>query len=314
MSEGQPQEFLHSQAERGHNTAVHFTFLRHSQKANANVFNQDGGISAAAISTGGQERAKQLGKKRFAGRDIDKSYGTKVTRTRETLAAAFGAAGVDPVFLEKSDATEAYFALPAQAGSKAYNKRYDDIMEPHRQTYITEHFPGKKFAELPPDEQEIVAEYAEEPAMEWYLAHNSERPDAETPSPREDAARVAYKINHLVNVVDYMPGGKEVDLVSSGHKTSTEAFLKYVIERQVGDKTIVGFNTLSDIGGSLKILDGWDLDVKNNERGEKTATIILRRENGDTQAFGLNLKKLHELAAEYMAANKLPTKKIDTGK
>ncbi len=297
---------------RGHATEARFTFLRHSQKASARVFDQAGGISLASISEQGLERAKTFGESQFVDRDVTKAYATKVNRTIETLQAAFAAAKINPDILQASNETDKFFSLPAQTGSKEFNEDYEAHMAPHRDAYMAEHFPGKKFDDLNPDEQEEVAEHAEEWAMEWYLAFDRERPDEGTPSPREHAARVAFKINRLVNLPDYMPEGKVVDLVSGGHKTSTEAFLKYCIQRQEGDTVIIGFDKLSEIGGSLKILDSWDLDIKNNEGGEKQITITLRRENGETQVYGVNLPALRELATEYLAAQQREPNTIDS--
>lgn len=297
-------------SKRGFNTEIRLTFLRHSQKASGRVF-AGAGISASGISEPGQARARQFGEEQLASREVDKSYATTVNRTRETLEQAFQGAEIDTKILQDGGDLHAYFALPAQKGSPEYNKRYEKIMAPGRETYIAEHFPGKQFDELTTDEQEQVAEYAEEPAMEWYLSFDTERPDTNTASPREDAARVAAKINRLVNLPDFMPENKSADLVSSGHKTSTEAFLKYVIQRTIDGETVTGFNRLEDIGGSLKIMDSWDLDVKNDEKGEKKITITLRRENGDTQTFGIDLDALRELAAEGREQADIQTKKID---
>ena len=191
-------------------------------------------------------------------------------------------------------------------------KQYDAIMLPKRQQYIDEHYPGRQFKELTPDEQEAAAEYAEEPALEWYLSFGNNKPDEETPSPREQAASVAFKINRLVHLPDFMPSDKSVDLISSGHKTSTEAFLKYVIEQKTDEETKVGFDKLEEIGGSLKILDSWDLHMQNDENGKKSVTIILRRENGETQEYALNISMLNELAKEYFESNNIKPKKIDS--
>lgn len=297
---------------RGRNTEVRLTFVRHSQKASGRVFAQDlGGISASSISEAGKARARAFGEAKLSGRALSKAYATKVDRTRETLEQAFQGAGLDAKILQDGKEVRSFFALPAQAGSPEFNKQYEALMAPGRQEYIAKHFPGKKFDDLTPDEQEQVAEYAEEPAMEWYLSFGDRRPDPGTPSPREDAARVAFKINRLVNLPDFIPEGKSVDLVSSGHKTSTEAFLKYVIQREVNGRKVTGFERLEEIGGSLKILDSWDLQVKNDPQGQKIATITLRRENGETQTFGIDFEALRALAHEGAQLLGAQEKKID---
>lgn len=298
---------------RGHNTEVRFTFVRHSQKASGQVFVEGStGLSVSSISETGKQRAEAYGKGQLTGRKITKSYATEIDRTRETLTSAFEAAEMNPKILQKSETTRAFFSLPALSASKEFMKQYDAIMLPRRQQYIDDHFPGKQFNELTPDEQEAAAEYAEEPALEWYLSFGDKRPNEETPSPREQAASVAFKINRLAHLPDYMPGGKSIDLVSSGHKTSTEAFLKYCIEREMDGKTTVGFDKLEEIGGSLKILDSWDLRIQNDDKGEKQITIVLRRENGETQEYRLNISSLNGLAKEYIEANNLKPKKVDS--
>lgn len=297
----------------GRNTRVRFTFVRHSQKASGQVFaegNQT--ISTSNISEAGKQRAKKYGEDQLSNRKINKAYATEVDRTRETLTSAFQAAGINPKILQESETTQAFFSLPASSMSKKFIGQYDAIMLPKKQQYIDEHYPGKQFKELTPDEQEAAAEYAEEAALEWYLSFGDKRPDEETPSPREQAASVAFKINRLVQLPDYIPSGKSVDLVSSGHKTSTEAFLKYVIERERDGETTVGFNNLEEIGGSLKILDSWDLQIQNDEQGEKRVTLILRRENGETQECRLNISILNQLAKEYIETNNIKPNKIDS--
>jgi len=306
----QPEE---QKKERGHNIEIRFTFIRHSQKATGQVFAEGiQGLSTSSISETGKQRAETYGKSQLAGRKITKAYATAIDRTRETLTSAFQAAEVNPKILQRSETTQAFFSLPALAASKKFMQRYDAIMLPKRQQYIDEHYPGKKFNELTPDEQEMAAEYAEEPALGWYLYFGDKRPDEETPSPREQAASVAFKINRLVHLPDYMPGGKSIDLVSSGHKTSTEAFLKYVIERERDGENVVGFDNLEEIGGSLKILDSWDLWIQNDNQGKKHVTIILRRENGEIQKYRLNIPALTELAKEHIEANNIEPKKVDS--
>jgi broad specificity phosphatase PhoE len=298
--------------ERGTNTKVRFSFIRHSQKGSGEVFSQDGaGLSASGISEAGIQRAKQFGKETLVGRQINKAYATDVNRTRETLEAAIEDAEIETQILQKSPETMAFFSLPAMSASNKFMKQYNDILTPRREDYVTRHFPGKNFDELNPDQQEEAAEFAEEDALQWYLNFNTEKPDEATPSPWEQAASVAFKINRLINLPDYMSSGKSVDLVSAGHKTSTEAFLKYAIEQEYDGETILGFDDLSEIGGSLKILDSWDLDVKNDEEEDKKCTVTIRREDGSSKSFKLNLDVVRQLATEHITSNEIKAKKID---
>src|SRR3989338_4435556 len=237
--------------ERGTNTEVRFTFVRHSQKGSGEVFSQEvTGISASGISEAGIHRARKFGKETLVGRKINKAYATDMDRTRETLESAIEGAGIETRILQKSSETMVFFSLPSMSASNEFMRRYNDILIPRREDYVNRHFPGKNFDELNPDQQEEAVEYAEEEALQWYLNFNTEKPDEATPSPREQAASVAFRINRLINLPAYMPSDKSVDLISAGHKTSTEAFLKYVIEQDHDGEITVGFEDLGEIGGS----------------------------------------------------------------
>lgn len=298
--------------ERGANTEVKFTFVRHSQKASGEVFSKDNtGLSVSGISEAGVQRAKKFGAEALTGRELNKAYATDVDRTKETLEAVIAEAGIETQILQNSSETRAFFSLPAMSASSDFMRQYNDILGPRRQNYLKEHFPGRDFDELNPDQQEAAAEYAEEEALQWYLNFDTTKPDEDTPSPREQAASVAFKINRLINLPDHMSSGKSVDLVSAGHKTSTEAFLKYALEQEHDGEITVGFDNLSEIGGSLKILDSWDLDVKNDEEGDKKCTVTIRREDGSLKSFTLNLDIVRQLATEHIAANDMKAKKID---
>lgn len=306
---GIPQSELGIEKERGVDTSARFTFVRHSQKASAEVFGSGGGLSGSALSESGKERAGQYGTEELVDRKFDKAYATQSDRTRETLESALASADLEPKLLQKSEDTNSFFSLPQFSGSEKFMDRYGGILDEERTRILTEEFEGKKLSELNPDEQEYVMELAEEPAIEWYLAFADEKPDDETPSPREQASKVAWKINRLVHIVDFMKSGKDVDLISAGHKTSTEAFLKFVIEREDG----VGFEKLEDIGGSLKIMDGWELAVSNDSEGEKRITLSIRRENGDKMDYGVSEQALKKLSDEYIEKNNLQKKRIDSG-
>jgi len=314
MSETKPGlDFSRSPEEKiGRNTEARFTFLRHSQKSSGRVFSPDGGsVSMANISEAGKSRAFDFGNENLTGRNINKSYATTSDRTVQSLEAAFEGAGIDPQILKQKGESGAFLALPALPGSASFNKKYDQISEPIRQQYISEHFGNINFDDLTQDQQEEVAEFAEEPAIEWYLAFGDQRPDEDTPSPREYAASVAFKMNRLINLPDHMKSGAKVDLVSAGHKTSTEAFLKYVLEREIGGEKVVGFNSLAEIGGSLKILDSWDLKVLIDSQGKKIVKLVLHRESGKQEEYDVNLESVRELAQEYMQVSGREALKID---
>ncbi len=296
----------------GRNTRVRFTFVRHSQKESGRVF-QKGvhKISKAGVSGPGRIRSREFGRERLRGRRINKAYATPEDRTKETLEYAFRAAGVNPEILQKSEDTAAFFQLSPKKSSSKFHKEYDAVMQPGVHALMEKDHPGEHYDKLDLDEQERIMEIAEEPAMEHWLQFDDIRPDKNSPSPREVASWVAYKMNRLINLPDFMPDGKEIDLVSSGHKTSTEAFLKYCLAGEKDGEKMTGLASLAEIGGSLKILDSWDLIVENDAEGKKTVKFILKRENEPEQELELDISMVRQLAKEHIKANKLEAADID---
>ena len=68
---------------------------------------------------------------------------------------------------------------------------------------------------------------------------------------------------------------------------------------------------LKEIGGSLKILDSWDIVAKTDDKGNPQITLTLRRENGKIQTYGINEGVLRKLSMEHIQNHKLPVKAID---
>jgi hypothetical protein len=277
----------------GCNTTVLFTFVRHSQKKSGLVFSPDStAISTSDISEGGRLRAARFGATYLTGRNITQAYATTYDRTKETLTAALHAAGIHIPVIQPSVGIDSFYTLPESPESKKWAREYNKIFENNKDTYMHQRYPGVKFDDLTPDQQEEIAEISEEPAIVWSLSFGNRRPDPGTPSPRKHAASVAYKMNRLVELTDTMPSGEQIDIISCGHRTSTEAFLKYCL----------GFDTLSEIGGSLRILDCWTMLVQNNNQGKKKVTLTIRRENGKEHEYGLDLAIVKKLASEYRQA------------
>lgn len=290
--------------ERGSNVEVKFTFFRHSQKASGNVVEEGGGLSKANLSERGRERAKDWGAQHLKDRLFNKVYATASDRTKETLQEALTGGEVEGGdVLQASDKTRAFFSLPALEASNAFMGQYVQKMNEERDQILKAEFDGKELTELTPDEQEFVMERAEEPSIAWYLSFGDQKPDQDTPSPTEQAQAVAWKMNRLVQLADRLESEKEIDLISSGHKTSTEAFLQEVL-RESGV-------SLEEFGGSMKILDGWDFVAKTDVQGNKTIQITLRREDGGMQEVNVSEDVIKSLAHDYIERTGMKKKKAD---
>ncbi|PIR57311.1 MAG: hypothetical protein COU72_01595 [Parcubacteria group bacterium CG10_big_fil_rev_8_21_14_0_10_41_35] len=131
-------------------------------------------------------------------------------------------------------------------------------------------------------------------AAEWHLSFGANRPDAETPSPHENAEAIAYILNKYIRMADRLYSGSEVDLINGTHQGFPEALLKEILIRQEGDKKILGFEELEEIGGALRPTEGMEFSIKTDEDGNKLVKLQFR---GKT--YDLDMDKLVALAEEY---------------
>ncbi|MEW6407513.1 MAG: histidine phosphatase family protein [Patescibacteria group bacterium] len=281
------------QREKGRNTEVRITFVRHAQKTSPKVFEQNlAQISRASISEKGAEQARELGRNlREQGRVATKGYRTPVNRTLETLQEIFSQMPAKSEKVKETQFIGEYLGFKAAEFSPETTKRYNTIMGEAKEKYLAEKFPGRNFDDLILDEQTEVAEVTEEPALQWYLDHDQTRPDPNTPSPYEAGSVIAYKLNRFINVADRMPSGKALDILTVGHKTSTEAFLKYCLVQETAQGRKVGFDRLEEIGGSMGLLDNWEIRITNDDQGNRSMRFFLRG-----REYGIDLDKIREMA------------------
>lgn len=292
---GSPEtKYSPEKEDRGQNVAIDIVFARHAQKASAAIFNQElSGISSSSISPKGAELARQKGPQVL--NSPVKGYRTSSERTNETLKEMLRGTGETDE--DKLDAMVGkYLGFEALSLAGPTLEKYNQITNDAKARYLSEKYPNQKYDDLSLDEQEEVMEMAEEPALQWYLDHDDQRPDSDTYSPKEMAGVIAYKLNRFANLPQYLKNGKEFQLAPVGHKTSTESFLKYMI----------GFKDLSEIGGSLKTLDHWNFDIKTDETGEENVTINFRGKE-----YPVDRSKLKELADIGRGLLEKPEQKID---
>lgn len=131
-------------------------------------------------------------------------------------------------------------------------------------------------------------------AAEWHLSFGFNRPDAKTPSPHENAEAIAYILDRYIRMADKLYSGSKVDLINGTHQGFPEALLKEILIRQEGNKTILGFEKLEEIGGALRPTEGMEFAIKTDESGNKIINLNFRGKQYD-----LDINKLAELAEEY---------------
>jgi len=225
-----------------------------------------------------------------------------------------------------------FYTQPYQ-GSDYFFAKYKRIVDVKRDEIMREMFPDKNFNELGPDQQERVMCLAEEPAIEWYLQHQNKHPEdtedaknwynenrksviQKTITPRESAALAAYQLNRLLNSPQFMKNKTKKNYFSVGNQIASEPFLVYAAlgkypgvehgNKTEDDPNFNAVQKLREIGGSLKILEGWCLQIKTNDDGKLIVKLKFR-----DKEFDLDLNKVRELAEIGRKLHELKDKKID---
>ncbi len=129
---------------------------------------------------------------------------------------------------------------------------------------------------MSPDEQEQIAESAEEPVIREWL-DNPESELAKFFPPSQAAARFARLFNRRhERLAGKLYSGSEVDLFHITHKTITEPFLTSgVLIRKSDGKRIT---KLEQLGGSLTTLGDWESEVATDNAGNPSIVVKIRGE------------------------------------
>lgn len=218
----------------------------------------------------------------------EKGEGGALTEKGKKQATEFG------VNLEKRDAIKGY-SSPIQRAIETVEQVIESA--PHDKKLNTR---IRAEISIPPSSEEFLKKFRElekqapDAAAEWYLSFGAERPDDETLSPHEVAESFAYVIKRYMRMADKLYSGSNIDLINATHQGLPEALLKEILIRKVGDKEVVGFEKLEDIGGALKFTEGVEFLIKTDEQGNKKSTVIFRGKEYD-----VDMAKLSDLAKTY---------------
>ncbi|MEI6597072.1 MAG: histidine phosphatase family protein [bacterium] len=129
---------------------------------------------------------------------------------------------------------------------------------------------------------------------EWYLRYRDQRPDAETAAPREVAEGLAYMLDHYCKMCDKLYSGSKVDLINGTHSVVPETLLQEILIREVDGKKVVGFENVSEIGGSLKYVEPIEFSIKTDNLGQRKIEVNFRG-----QRYDIDEERLTELVESY---------------
>lgn len=264
----------------GANVIIHNFWQRHSQKQSAQVFNAEKtGISNFGISEAGVERAKVLGGTISASIHGAKGYRSNALRTQETFDAMMEGYSESNPEVPVRETVRFKEELVAAGDNKQFLDLFDSQWDANKKKLMQigveqGKYPDVAFSELSPDQQEEISEEAEEPVMrEWVDDPTSAL--AQAYPPRDQAVKFAKLFNRRhERMAQKLPSGSEVDLFHVTHKSVTEPFLASGVLVRKSDG--VRITKLADIGGSLKILDNWESEIKTNSEGKSEKVVKIR--------------------------------------
>jgi len=292
--------------EFGQDTKFRVVTIRHAQKEGAEIFAAEGGISQSGISPQGEAESTQLGEvlnidtpTSGEGYGARASYINRTSQTLEKIEAGFK----QPPRGEDGERTRkivrkvelSAVGMPEEVGKiyeRKFNNNKDRLMARQGKN-------PKDFEKLTSDEQEKIAEAAEEPIVEEWLFDETSEMYRKYPS-EVAASEVAALYANYVDMPELFYSGTEATLNQVTHKTATEPLLKEVLILPSGEK----MTSLQDIGGSLGTLDSWELLVKTDEEEKKTVQILMRRKKRGEEdklefeeaTYDVDLERLEELA------------------
>lgn len=276
--------------ERGANVKVHNIWIRHAQKSSGEVFQEgDTAISASGITEQGAADAQDLGREIDGGKHGARGYVTNIDRTTETLDSVLRG------YREKNPGKPIRGARIREQLLHEYPPGFSALYKGKIKRGVAEQLgEGQKLEDLSADEQERIAEEAEEPiAREWL--DNPESKLAELYPPEDAAADFAVLFNRRhERLAERLNDGSELDLIHVTHKTMTEPFLAsgVLIEQDTGESV----TRIEKLGGTLGILDKWESEVVTDEQGE--ARSIVRVRGAD---YNINQDRLAELVEKGQA-------------
>ena len=172
------------------------------------------------------------------------------------------------VSLAKTRQKEQLTSDPPEKFVDLYGKKFND----NKNSIMAEMgIPAENYSELSSDQQEKIAEQAEEPIITEWL-DNPASNLAEAYPPIDAAADFAVLFNRRhARMAKKLDDGSKIDLIHVTHKTITEPFLvSGVLIRKSDNQKIT---KLAQLGGSLEILAGWESEFSTDSEG-KGETIV----------------------------------------
>jgi len=257
----------------GANVVIRNFWGRHAQKRSGEVV-VDGEISKSLISDKGAEDSVDFGKGIEASVDGAKIYTSTSQRaieTAESIVEGYQQSNPDVPIRKLEMRDQLTLDFP-----KEFMELYEARFIASRTELMQQmNLDPSKFKELSPDQQEEIAEKAEEPLLTEWLSGKGEFSRLMNP---ETSARIFAQLfdRHNDRMASKLYSGSQIDLFHVSHRGIMEPFLTSgVLVRTRDGKTM---RTLDELGGPMAILEGWESKTETDDKGTSKISVLLRGE------------------------------------
>lgn len=263
-------ERLENKEKYGRNVTIHAVFVRHGEK------DFDPNNPETVLTSEGEIEAKNFGKKREKKRII-KPYISDTPRTKKTAWLIVEESPTDiKGQLRKMEELGFHYDPKGEFCQNAMK--------------IKKNITGDDYENLSKEEQKEQLYRSDAIQVDYYLSFGNQRPDPNTYSPIETAALMAKRVGIYLGMAKRLKSGKEYDLINSTHDFNLVSFLKEVMIRKFGDEEVKGFNSVEEIGGSVKFNEAFEITIKTDDRGQVSASLLFRNNE-----YQIDMDRIDEL-------------------
>lgn len=261
--------------ERGKNVTIHALFVRHGEKEASTK------TAEATLTDQGREMAVERGRI-LDEHDIVKAYSSKTDRTEETAKLI---AENSPTNKKMEQRISGELGLVCSEDGKFYK----DVMKMKAEVL------GEDFNDVDKKEQEARLKERllelETKQTNYYLSFGDKRPDPTTYSPVETAAMMARRVSKFIRMPEKLHSGSDVELINASHDLNIAAFLSQVlVHEDVEGGKAIGFDDVEVIGGPIEYVNGFELLISTDEKGEKSVKFLFNGIGHD-----IDMERLEEL-------------------
>lgn len=244
--------------EKGINVTIHAIFARHGEKVN------DPNSSETGLSPEGETGTLAFGRTREK-EDMIKSYSSDTPRTKDSGKNIVKSSPTEKKGDQRKKQELAFIC-------DLNGDFYKEAMRIKAGVMISK----ENFESLTEEERVEKTRIYEDRQANYYISFGERRPDPETYSPVETAAKIAQLVEHYIKMSAKLNSGSSVDLINDTHDFNMISFLSQVLVLEKDGKKKTGFSSVEEIGGATKYAEAFEIIIHRNEIGEKSMKLLFR--------------------------------------